>query len=165
MHNGRRMLPKVADFPVMWKVSCSIFEASYMLFEGNSRDPNFTRLQWAETSAAENAALQPRNSSALLLETVHLQFQWMNVVSDAVQFQFRAVQSGFLMRRITAAPTNPFLITQCTAGLLVLPNLAVQNTPSSKNWEISYKISPLKRSSPMRFFYFCLLHWLSTVWS
>ena len=58
----------------------------------------------------------------------------MNVVSvdDVVQFQFHAAQSGFLMRRITAAPTNPFLITQCTAPVLVLPNLAVQNTPGSK---------------------------------
>ena len=71
----------------------------------------------------------------------------MNVVSvdDVVQFQFHAAQSGFLMRRITAAPTNPFLITQCTAPVLVLPNLAVQNTPGSKNGRYLAEYPGLKK--------------------
>ena len=49
--------------------------------------------------------------------------------------QFRKLQcSGFPMRRwITSAPTNPFLISQCTTAVLVPPNLAVQNTPPQTN--------------------------------
>ena len=50
-------------------------------------------------------------------------------VNDAVA----VAPCAFLMRRITAAPTNPFLIAQCT--VLVPPDLAALNNHPAQKWE------------------------------
>ena len=50
-------------------------------------------------------------------------------VNDAVA----VAPCAFLMRRITAAPTNPFLIAQCT--VLVPPDLAALNNRPAQKWE------------------------------